>query len=447
MSARPGRRQARVNVYNWSDYIGETTIADFERRDRHRRGLRPLRHRRGDAGQDAGRDRRAMTWCCMAGLSLPQFDHGRRLREARPGEADRLGQPRPGDPEDRRRLRPRQRQYGVPYMWGSVGFTYNLDMVKERLPDADLAQPRHDLQARECREAGRLRHLDPRQPDRHRLHGADLSRASTPTPTDAPNIDKMVEAFKPIREYIATFDNSNYLNALPNGELCVANSWSGDYAVAKARAAEAGIEIEPAVFRAEDRRTGLVRLLVHPGRCAEQGQRLHLPRLPAAPRGDRGLHRLHRLCQCQQGSDSRWSTPAIRRPGGLSRCRNAEPDVHADSRRPRSRTASIDPRLDRDQGGLTIVQTPPFVRIEGVSKLFGTFQAVDDVTLTIEQGRDLRPSRRLGLRQDHAAADARGVRRTDRRPHLPRRAGHDGRAALGAPGPHDVPELCAVSRT
>jgi putrescine transport system substrate-binding protein len=25
-------------------------------------------------------------------------------------------------------------QYGVPYMWGSVGITYNLDMVKERCP-------------------------------------------------------------------------------------------------------------------------------------------------------------------------------------------------------------------------------------------------------------------------------------------------------------------------
>jgi putrescine transport system substrate-binding protein len=29
-------------------------------------------------------------------------------------------------------------EYGVPYMWGRVGVTYNLDMVKERLPDADL---------------------------------------------------------------------------------------------------------------------------------------------------------------------------------------------------------------------------------------------------------------------------------------------------------------------
>ena len=58
----------------------------------------------------------------------------------------------------------------------------------------------------------------------------------------------MVEAFKPIRQYIRTFDNSNYLNAIPNKELCVINNWSGDYATAKARAEEAGVEINLAYF-------------------------------------------------------------------------------------------------------------------------------------------------------------------------------------------------------
>ena len=40
----------------------------------------------------------------------------------------------------------------------------------------------------------------------------------------------------------------NYLNAIPNGELCVINNWSGDYSVAKARAAEAGVEMNLAYF-------------------------------------------------------------------------------------------------------------------------------------------------------------------------------------------------------
>jgi putrescine transport system substrate-binding protein len=59
---------------------------------------------------------------------------------------------------------------------------------------------------------------------------------------------KMVAAFKPIRQYVATFDNSNYLTTLPNKEICVANTWSGDYGVAKARAVEAGVELNLKYF-------------------------------------------------------------------------------------------------------------------------------------------------------------------------------------------------------
>jgi putrescine transport system substrate-binding protein len=60
--------------------------------------------------------------------------------------------------------------------------------------------------------------------------------------------DKMVAAFAQIRQYVTTFDNTNFLTALPNKEICVANTWSGDYGVAKARAAEAGVELNLQYF-------------------------------------------------------------------------------------------------------------------------------------------------------------------------------------------------------
>jgi putrescine transport system substrate-binding protein len=56
------------------------------------------------------------------------------------------------------------------------------------------------------------------------------------------------EVLKPIRKYIRTFDNTNLLNAVPNKELCVFNTWSGDYATAEARAKEAGIGLHLAYF-------------------------------------------------------------------------------------------------------------------------------------------------------------------------------------------------------
>ena len=65
------------------------------------------------------------------------------------------------------------------------------------------------------------------------------------SPADYP---AAVEALQQVRPFFATFDNTNYINALPNGELCAVASWSGDYATAAARAEEAGVEIDLEYF-------------------------------------------------------------------------------------------------------------------------------------------------------------------------------------------------------
>ena len=57
------------------------------------------------------------------------------------------------------------------------------------------------------------------------------------------DFSRVVEALAPIRQPIRTFDKTNYLNVIPNGELCAINNGPGDYGGAVARAAEAGIEM------------------------------------------------------------------------------------------------------------------------------------------------------------------------------------------------------------
>ena len=59
--------------------------------------------------------------------------------------------------------------------------------------------------------------------------------------------------------------------------------------------------------------------------------------------------------------------------------------------------------------------------------------------------RVLHAARPVRLRQDHAAADDRGLRPPGRRQHPPRRRRSRRSAARGAPGAHGVPELRAVS--
>jgi Spermidine/putrescine-binding periplasmic protein len=243
---RPSWAQAgTVNVYNWSDYIGETTIEDFERET----GIGVVYDLYASSEEMQAKVLAGMTGydvVLMAGLSMPEFV---RAGVYQPINKSLLTGYSNLDPEILRICDGYDpgNTHGVPYMWGSVGFTYNLAMIRERLPDADLQS------------------LDTIFDPANAAALADCGLSILDSPTDIgfmvlswlgldPNTagpaeyERMAEAFAQIRPYIATFDNANYLTSLPNSEICVANTWSGDYSVATARAEEAGIEMELAYY-------------------------------------------------------------------------------------------------------------------------------------------------------------------------------------------------------
>jgi putrescine transport system substrate-binding protein len=62
--------------------------------------------------------------------------------------------------------------------------------------------------------------------------------------TGPEDLQAAADAIAQIRPFIRTFDNTNVVNALASEEICAANIWSGDFALAQARAAEAGIELD-----------------------------------------------------------------------------------------------------------------------------------------------------------------------------------------------------------
>jgi putrescine transport system substrate-binding protein len=239
--ARPSWAQSRqVNVYNWADYIGETTLEDFEAET----GIRVVydtyasseemeaKMLAGNTGYDV---------VLAAGVSMPLFVNAGVFQELDHSALPGIENLNPTLMRILEGWDPGMK-HNVPYMWGSVGLTFNVDMVRERLPDADL----EDLSIL----------FDPA--NAAALADCGISILDSPTDImkmvlpylgldgDSKNpedFQKVVDAFAPIREHIRTFDNANYLNAIPNGELCVINNWSGDYGVAAARAAEAGIEM------------------------------------------------------------------------------------------------------------------------------------------------------------------------------------------------------------
>jgi putrescine transport system substrate-binding protein len=234
-----------VNVYNWADYIGETTLADFEAET----GIGVVYDTYSSAEEMQAKMLAGSTGydvCDHAGLDMP-----RAIAAGIYEKLDKAMLPnwKNLDPEILRILAgwDQGNQYGMPYMWGSVGFTFNVDMVKERIPDADMQSmdlvfnPENAAKLADCG----ISILD--SPTDIMLMVLKYLGLDGDT-TNLADYDKVVEAFKPIRQYVRTFDNSNYLNAIPNGELCVINNWSGDYGVAAGRAAEAGVEMNLAYF-------------------------------------------------------------------------------------------------------------------------------------------------------------------------------------------------------
>ncbi len=242
---RARAEDAVLNVYNWADYIGETTIEDFQTLtniavtyDTYSSAEEmQAKMLAGSTGYDV---------VDMAGFSMAQFITAKIYEKL-----DRTKLPSWGNLDplvlNMMQIWDPGNLYSLPYMWGSVGFTFNIDMVKERIPDADLES------------------LDTIFKPENAAKLADCGISILDSPTDimpmvaawlgldgragnVKDIPAIVEAFKPIRQHIRTFDNTNYLNAIPNKELCVINNWSGDYSTAKARAKEAGVEINLAYY-------------------------------------------------------------------------------------------------------------------------------------------------------------------------------------------------------
>jgi len=242
---RAKAQDAVLNIYNWADYIGETTIEDFQKAS----GIAVTYDTYSSAEEMQAKMLAGSTGydvVIQSGLGFPEMQKANIY-----DKLDRSKLPSWGNlnPEVLRIMDNYDPglEHSLPYMWGSVGFTFNLDMVKERLPGTDLEtldflfKPENAAKLADCG----ISILDSPTdviPMILKYLGIDGDTTNTA------DYDKVAEAFKPIRQYIKTFDNTNYLNAIPNGELCVINNWSGDYSTAKTRAEEAGVKIDLAYF-------------------------------------------------------------------------------------------------------------------------------------------------------------------------------------------------------
>jgi putrescine transport system substrate-binding protein len=231
-----------LNVYNWSDYIAEDTISNFEERT----GIK--------VNYDVFDSNEVLEAKLLAGntgydIVVPTAAFlERQIQAGVFGKLDKTALTNYGNLDDDIMARVARHdpgnEYAVPYMWGTTGFGYNEAMVAEVLPDAPL-----DSYAML---------FDPAVVSKLAGCGVTLLDAPTevfsaalvylgknPNSEDLDDLKAAEEVLAKIRPYIRYIHSSQQINDLANGEICVAMGWSGDMMIAADRAAEAenGVEI------------------------------------------------------------------------------------------------------------------------------------------------------------------------------------------------------------
>jgi putrescine transport system substrate-binding protein len=239
--AAPAQEAKVLHVYNWSDYIAEDTLANFEAETGIRvvydvfdsNELLEAKLVSGNTGYD---------------VVVPSLSFlGRQIQVGvfAPIDRSRLANYGNLDPALMQRIAriDEGNQFSVPYLWGTTGIGYNAARIAEifgedfKVDSWDLVfKPENMARIAACGVA----FLDTPQevvPIALNYLGED------PNSFDEAVIGKAEALLTTVRPHIRYFHSSQFINDLANGDICVAVGWSGDIFQGAARAEEAGNDV------------------------------------------------------------------------------------------------------------------------------------------------------------------------------------------------------------
>ncbi len=232
-----------VRVYNWSDYIDEALLEQFETETGidliydvfDSNEVLETKMLAGGSGYDVvvpsgtflQRQISAGAFQKLDKSKLPNLSNMWDAIEARTATYD------PGN------------EYAINYMWGTTGIGVNTGKVAEILGDdapvgslALIFEPANMEKLAACG----VHFLDA---PTEMIPAALKYLGEDPDSHDPDVIAKAETVLSAVRPYVQKFHSSEYINALANGEICVAFGWSGDVLQARDRAWEAdnGVEL------------------------------------------------------------------------------------------------------------------------------------------------------------------------------------------------------------
>ncbi|MES2046822.1 MAG: polyamine ABC transporter substrate-binding protein [Pseudomonadota bacterium] len=234
-----------LNIYNWSDYIAEDTIKNFEKET----GIKvrydlfdtnEILHAKMVAGK-TGYDIvvPSINW---ANLQI----QGGLLMKLDKSKLPNLANLDPVIQSAIAKL-DANNDHVVDWLWGFTTVGINTKKVKEALGDLPMPanawdlvfDPKYMAKVKSCGVSFLDAPSEILPPALHYLGKNPFSKS----PADYQEAGRLLQKVRP---YISLFSSSGYINDMANGSVCVALGWSGDINIARQRAIEAknGIDIQ-----------------------------------------------------------------------------------------------------------------------------------------------------------------------------------------------------------
>lgn len=230
-----------LRIYNWSDYIDPALLKDFTRET----GIKvtydtfdsnevlETKVLQGGTGYDL---------VVPSNHNLPRYIAAGAIQALDKSKLPGLDKLSP-DTVAHMAAFDRGATYAVPYMQGTIGIGYNEAAIAKRLPGvkidswAVVFEPANLARLKDCG----VYFLDASE-DMYAVALNYLGKDSN-SKTIA-DYETATELLLKVRPYVRKFHSSEYIEALANGDICVAIGYSGDILQAKARAAEAANDVK-----------------------------------------------------------------------------------------------------------------------------------------------------------------------------------------------------------
>jgi putrescine transport system substrate-binding protein len=230
-----------LNLYIWSDYLAPNTLSDFEKQT----GIKVHA-----AYYDSNETLETKLLAGSSGFDVvvPSASYFERQIKAGvylPLDKTKLPNLKNMDPQlmSRVALHDPDNAHGVIYLWGTNGIGYNEKMIKALMPDAPLDSWRLVFDPAVASRVAKCG-ISVLDSPAEMMRGVFSYLGKDPNSQKPEDLAAAEAVLAKIRPYIRNINSSEYIEALANGDLCIAVGYNGDVMQARDRAREAGKGID-----------------------------------------------------------------------------------------------------------------------------------------------------------------------------------------------------------